>query len=392
MFLGALPSISQTIVLQRWGRFVFGIAMLVASFFLLGTGMLFMRGTKDYTLMNLAWLTLCLGSWQLEDSRVLQLFIGFQPLHWCLEYMTQLFLPFLSYLFLRSISEKKDDRIFNGFFCAITLVVALQLLLQVTSLAPLTRTIFLSHVLYVFMCGYSIVMIGRQQWIRQSKLKYLFLVSMLYSIGIFGFTFFSLLNDQFYSGAMSVGLAITFLTMKLLAYHKELRFFQQVSQAETYKELAFIDLATGTHNKTAWFTFMDDFNEKSPQGEYALILFDMNNLKKLNDECGHVVGDRVIKAFAYCLMEAVGKKGIVYRIGGDEFVCVCYNIPREDVMTILFHFEKSVECQKDSAHPFSAAYGYDFFTPRTTADFQKAFDRADEKMYEHKQKMKLGRK
>jgi len=104
-----------------------------------------------------------------------------------------------------------------------------------------------------------------------------------------------------------------------------------------------------------------------------------------------LTGDKVIKSFCDALVKVVGDNGSVYRIGGDEFVCLCYNQYRETIMTILYQFDKEVENQEDSEHKFSAAYGFEYFTPRSSADFYKALVRADERMYEKKVEMKASR-
>ena len=190
---------------------------------------------------------------------------------------------------------------------------------------------------------------------------------------------------------MSFGLSFTFISLILIAYQKKLSLFEAVSKADTYKKLAFIDIATGVNNKTAWYTLVENFGEASPQGEYCLIVFDMNNLKKLNDTYGHLTGDKVIKAFCDCLVKVVDGNGDIYRIGGDEFVCVCYNMYRESIMTMLHDFDMAVENQEEAEHKFTAAYGYEFFTPHTAADFAAALTRADERMYQNKVSMKQAR-
>jgi len=51
----------------------------------------------------------------------------------------------------------------------------------------------------------------------------------------------------------------------------------------------------------------------------SLMYFDLNDLKKLNDSCGHEMGDILIKSFAEALQNTVRKEDIVGRLGGDEF-------------------------------------------------------------------------
>ena len=99
----------------------------------------------------------------------------------------------------------------------------------------------------------------------------------------------------------------------------------------------------------------------------------------------------MIKSFCNCLVNVVGNMGKIYRVGGDEFICICQNFYRENIMTMLHHFDEAVKNQEETEYKFSAAYGYEFFTPHTTADFKKAIERADEKMYAMKQEMKAAR-
>lgn len=50
------------------------------------------------------------------------------------------------------------------------------------------------------------------------------------------------------------------------------------------------------------------------------MILDIDNFKSVNDSYGHYFGDEVIKAFADSLKLSVGGRGIVGRIGGDEFI------------------------------------------------------------------------
>ena len=179
--------------------------------------------------------------------------------------------------------------------------------------------------------------------------------------------------------------------MILLTYQKQLNIFEAIKEAETYKKLAFVDIATGVYNKTAWYTLTDNYKSISSAEKYCLILFDMNNLKKVNDKYGHLTGDKMIKAFCDCLTRVLEGMGAVYRIGGDEFVTLCKNVRKENVEKILRDFDEAVKNQEECEYKFSAAYGYEFFTPSVPADFQNALKKADEKMYSKKVEMKLAR-
>ena len=54
----------------------------------------------------------------------------------------------------------------------------------------------------------------------------------------------------------------------------------------------------------------------------ACIMFDLNNLKTVNDTMGHQKGDEMIKRVADVMSASLGKYGQCYRVGGDEFVFI----------------------------------------------------------------------
>lgn len=56
----------------------------------------------------------------------------------------------------------------------------------------------------------------------------------------------------------------------------------------------------------------------------ALVMFDVNKFKGVNDTCGHDVGDMVLKNVAKCLRSSFGGVGYVYRLGGDEFCLILH--------------------------------------------------------------------
>jgi diguanylate cyclase (GGDEF)-like protein len=60
----------------------------------------------------------------------------------------------------------------------------------------------------------------------------------------------------------------------------------------------------------------EQINHRQP---YSLILFDVDGLKAINDQCGHLAGDEALRLVALSARLKVRKSDIVYRLGGDEF-------------------------------------------------------------------------
>lgn len=396
VLIGERSHLLQTILKQRYVQGLLGLGLLISTLFLFGTSYVFHSFvSKDYSMLFLAMVALSAGLWQLENSRILQFFTGYQPLHWGLEYLLPPVIPIFTYLFLRHI-DRTPKNIALGILGTCTIIVPLvQLALQVAGIVMLSDSMFLTHTLFVYDCVYVIYYLNRQ---RHSPLHMTLIVCFSCSLAIFIFMFVSLLVfGIFFDGVMSAGLLLTFVTMTLMTHSRVLLRAQEASKNAVYKELAFTDIATGVLNKTAWYTLIDNYKaEKNPSDkqasvEYTLVLFDMNNLKKTNDTYGHLAGDQMIKAFATAVKSAFEGVGDIYRIGGDEFIAVCKGAARETVDSALRVFDEAVATQPPSEHPFSAAYGITVFIPTSRMDFENAITAADTQMYENKVAMKATR-
>ncbi len=93
---------------------------------------------------------------------------------------------------------------------------------------------------------------------------------------------------------------------------------------QRFERLSRTDMLSGLLNRRA---FLDAFEQA--RGPVALILFDIDRFKAINDTLGHKAGDDVIVKVAQCLTDAAGDDVVVARIGGEEFAsCFPANRPR----------------------------------------------------------------
>lgn len=91
--------------------------------------------------------------------------------------------------------------------------------------------------------------------------------------------------------------------------------------AELYNKLSYSDALTGLPNRRGYGEFVDNFEGDNT---VAAVFADVNSLKKVNDSLGHQAGDKLIQRAANLLKKYM-EGGIVYRISGDEFVCIFEN-------------------------------------------------------------------
>ena len=154
---------------------------------------------------------------------------------------------------------------------------------------------------------------------------------------------------------------------------------------------AYRDSLTGVGNKAAYTDKMKELDEGISKGEteFAIVMLDINKLKTVNDTYGHTAGDLYIKGCCQIFCETF-EHSPVYRIGGDEFVAVLTGSDYRDRFIKLDEMtRKFAKTEKNTSlehwFRFSASAGMAEFTPEDR-DPEAVFHRADQLMYENKQK------
>lgn len=93
---------------------------------------------------------------------------------------------------------------------------------------------------------------------------------------------------------------------------------------ETYSR----DRATGLYNRNR----CNELIRFMPKNRLAtFIVFDVNNLKQINDNFGHEAGDIVLKKFADIMCECIPAGNFLGRSGGDEFIAVVYTVQKNRI-------------------------------------------------------------
>ena len=155
--------------------------------------------------------------------------------------------------------------------------------------------------------------------------------------------------------------------------------------------LAYADALTSVHNKGAFDLYtarmqteMDVSDEKP---EFAICIFDCNNLKTVNDQNGHDKGDIYLKTTCELICD-VFDHSPVFRIGGDEFAVILQNVDYKNRDALLNRFDKA-ELERRSEAEVSweqvdVAKGMAVYDPELDENVNDVVRRADRAMYENK--------
>ena len=143
------------------------------------------------------------------------------------------------------------------------------------------------------------------------------------------------------------------------------------------------DMMTGAYNRVAFTELiapsLAHFHKMGVQ--CAIEFLDTDDFKKINDEYGHIYGDRVLKIIASTLKEFCPESGFVCRFGGDEFV-VFFPL-NEGVTAEGYYSDIKAALIKDN---ISVSVGYTITNPASSNGFDEYILEADKEMYAEKQK------
>ena len=156
------------------------------------------------------------------------------------------------------------------------------------------------------------------------------------------------------------------------------------------------DPLTNVNNRMAYEDkekFLQSEINSDSDTRFAIAVFDVNNLKLVNDSKGHDAGDEYLIRACHLICD-VFKHSPVYRVGGDEFIAVLSGDDyqqREDRLTELNNRMSTYTNVLPLPDDYiSVACGISSYDPAKDMSVQDILKRADEKMYINKAKMKQG--
>ena len=163
----------------------------------------------------------------------------------------------------------------------------------------------------------------------------------------------------------------------------------QSKELSDVKTLAYTDPLTGLKNKHAYVEYeanADVLIRENKIKDFCFLIFDLNDLKVINDTYGHEMGDKyIIKSCS--LIEKFFPNLDVYRFGGDEFIVILQDDNFERRFEMIKAFNDEMEKNIGTEEPI-IALGFSDYVPEKDNTLRSVFMRADERMYSRKRTLK----
>ncbi len=162
---------------------------------------------------------------------------------------------------------------------------------------------------------------------------------------------------------------------------------------EQLRALSLVDDLTGLYNRRGFMTLAEHQLKIAGRKKKDVILLftDLDNLKEINDEFGHSIGDRALVETTNILKTTFRRSDIIARIGGDEFVVLTSEAGATRAQDLYIRLQKSLASfNKKTKLPLilELSIGWAYYDPNNPQTIYELLSTADQSMYRHKQSKK----
>lgn len=345
---------------------------------------------SDMRFLYLGLFSVLIGIWLLSEMDLMQFVTGKRMVIGGISYIVLPLIPLYFLLFLKQVVLERFEKIIypiTGIFFTLFL---LNIAFEISGVFHFIEFAIVVNIAI----GLVVILIMTLLWLEYKKqdnrdagrfFVYLLVFAITVLIEIVAFFSESFASISSYS-QIGFLLFYVFIILDSLRYINDI--IVQEGENNALRKLAYTDILTGGHNRA---TFEKDVDQWINEGHIMrLVIADMNRLKMINDTYGHNEGDRAIKVFHSCMVEAFGAYGKCYRLGGDEFACIISNMTQDEFEEKKAFFKRRIaDYNEGYKYHIEVAMGSDIYEPSDNYEFRDFMHQVDLLMYDDKRNSKF---
>ena len=390
---GKYDVMQEKFLAQSLPAAIISIAILIYGIMLiLIQGVLIKHADRMYGYIYIGVFSICVSVWSLLETQSAQFFYRKPEVLTLVTFYALMMIPISFNSFIREMYFENSSKMFTILNIAGYINIMVQTVLQVLNIVDVYEMVFVTHILIGITGIYNVAKVVTKY--LKTKEDIYKRLALAFSI-LIGFGAIDVLRYYFgsfgdYARFFRIGILI-FIAFISISYTKgAINLLKRGVQSETYEKMAYEDVLTKAGNRAYFEKELNEINESYEKYKsIAVAVFDINNLKSINDTYGHRAGDKIICKCAYCISSSFRDLGSVSRIGGDEFAVILKDVSEEIICSaIRIMNEKVAFYNKDNEQRLEIAYGYAMFSEEEDKDMEALFSRADSLMYAKKKQMK----
>ncbi len=253
----------------------------------------------------------------------------------------------------------------------LTIIFLIRMLFVLLSILYFFRIKYVPHYLYFFSTVYELIgiilfwallffyehpdVVIHQQGLVVIILTIFFIIPNCFSYKVInsilittGFFYIALLRDLFSLSSYSWGLLVFSILIIIFCALTTRRINRlqrmQFKNTQELHRISTIDVLTGAYNRMKY----DEEAEKeiARASRYQLplsgIMFDLDNFKEINDEFGHLVGDKILKVISQLINTVIRKNDQLFRWGGEEFIVLLPNTDLNSAIQLAYRIKDCI--------------------------------------------------
>ncbi len=360
---------------------------------------------QNHQLLYLGAFAISVAVWCLIELHILEIFFDDSRLLQMMSCCSLMLIPFALFLYLNAAIGFKNRFIIPVLCSLCTLGFLVSWVLHFLGIKDIHETLTIAHVNIIFASVLLIYSIIKNVIIKNSKQSGT-LYRMLKGIGLSSIGFAAVTDIiRYYLGMTNdnaqfvrIGMLVFTVCFGASSLEDTINIVKMGARAEFASMLAYHDGLTGIGNRTAFEEKLASLEEnKDEKTTVGIVMFDVNDLKYVNDNLGHPTGDEMIRKAAEIISAAFeADGGECFRIGGDEFAVIIKGDSADDVkacyekgMLIFDEQTKRHNSAADCKFRVSIAHGFFIYNAESEVEhIEEAYKMADKKMYETKRAMK----
>lgn len=383
---------------------------LILSFLLLIIGLIFIvsdlyinkiQKISSHALLYIGIFSCALGLWCSTSTHILEFVTNNPQLIQTLACNALYIMPLPGLLFLDDLFDLKPKKYVYLLSYINLISYCVVWILQLTGLAdfhqslPIAFSILLLTVLSIVI----MLLISKNTMVNASSNQQKIAKTMRNTIFIS--TAFCVFTDMilFIKGTTTPGLFVScnlvliIIYLSFIAIANLFKVSKSAYHSKFVQELAYKDGLTNIGNRTAYkekITYLEKNIDKFKS--IGIVIFDLNNLKTINDTYGHLQGDDAIITTANLISQSFKNFCTAYRIGGDEFAVIIEAPNAEAVCKVsLIQFDVNIHNYNmyySNDYDVTVAHGESFYKENKNLSLSDIIKEADANMYKNKKEIK----
>lgn len=333
-------------------------------------------------------LSLSVVTWSLCQCGFLQFLIPSGRALYFVDFFSFFLFPVPFNLFIYSICRTRYRKGFAAMAAAYLVNMVAATVIQVSGWLDIFQILWVTHglmlanVVYVFWGIRGELRLADSEVVRRFR-RPLYIVITFALAELVTYYFRAFKDTSVFLPIGNITFIIMLVWLQVSQYYEAMLEEQKL---EYFEKLANMDILTEALNRNAYEDTLRELERRA--GEIkgtCVVLFDIDDMKGINDNFGHEEGDRALKSCYHCIAAAFHSNGKCFRIGGDEFVYI--STQPQDLLEECRCFQALIQREREHFDfPFSVSCGFASYDPSVDRTMRDVIRRSDQMMYENKKR------